>query len=146
MSNGLHRHPQRPIVAGDVEAYQRDGVVCLRAAFDPPWVERMRAAVERDLCSPGPHATNFAAGSTAGRFFGDMFMSRRDPDFRAVARHDLMGALEQYGYDLNEREKELVLDFRATLAEAGVDLFLAEKLGHEYVAQLRETLNIPNLR
>jgi hypothetical protein len=69
-----------------------------------------------------------------------------DPDFRAVARHDLMGALEQYGYDLNDREKELVLDFRATLAEAGVDLFLAEKLGHEYVAQLRETLNIPNLR
>lgn len=67
-----------------------------------------------------------------------------DPDFRAVARHDLLGALTQYGYDLNDREKELVLDFRATLAEAGVDLFLAEKLGPEYVAQLRETLNIPN--
>jgi hypothetical protein len=66
-----------------------------------------------------------------------------DPDFRAVARHDLMGALEQYGYHLNEREQALVLRFRAALEEAGVDLFLAENLGPEYVEQLRGTLNIP---
>jgi len=66
-----------------------------------------------------------------------------DPDFRAVARHDLMGALKQYGYDLNERELALVLRFRASLEEAGVDLFLAEKLGPEYVEQLRGRLNIP---
>lgn len=64
-----------------------------------------------------------------------------DPDFRAVARHDLMGALQQYGYDLNERELALVLRFRAALEEAGVDLFLAEKLGPEYVEQLRGRLN-----
>jgi len=66
-----------------------------------------------------------------------------DPDFRAVARHDLMGALKQYGYNLNERELALVLRFRAALEEAGVDLFLAEKLGPEYVEQLRGRLNIP---
>ena len=66
-----------------------------------------------------------------------------DPDFRAVARHDLMGALKQYGYDLNERELALVLRFRAALEEAGVDLFLAEKLGPEYVEQLRGRLNLP---
>ncbi|CAN5889035.1 phytanoyl-CoA dioxygenase family protein [soil metagenome] len=69
----------------DVAAYERDGVICLRGAFDPVWVERMRAAVERDLASPGPYATNFAQGSTAGCFFGDMYMWRHDPDFRAAA-------------------------------------------------------------
>ena len=69
----------------DVAAYERDGVVCLRRAFDPTWVERMRAAVERDLASPGPHATNFAEGSTAGKFFGDMFMWKYDPEFRDAA-------------------------------------------------------------
>jgi ectoine hydroxylase-related dioxygenase (phytanoyl-CoA dioxygenase family) len=73
------------IADSDVAAYDRDGVVCLRAAFDPYWVERTRAAVERDLASPGPYATNFAEGSTAGRFFGDMYMWRHDPDFRAAA-------------------------------------------------------------
>jgi hypothetical protein len=68
-----------------------------------------------------------------------------DPEFRAVARNDLIGALDQYGYDLNELELDLVLRFRASLEEAGVDLFLAEKLGPEYVEQLRGTLNLPRL-
>lgn len=66
-----------------------------------------------------------------------------DPDFRSVARHDLTAALTQYGYDLNDREQALVLQFRAALEEAGIDLFLAEKLGPEYVEQLRGTLNLP---
>ena len=69
----------------DVAAYDRDGVVCLRQAFDPAWVERLRAAVERDLATPGPNATNFAEGSTAGRFFGDMFMWQHDAS-SALAR------------------------------------------------------------
>ena len=73
------------ITHSDVAAYDRDGVVCLRQAFDAAWVERLRAAVERDLAAPGPHATNFAEGSTPGRFFGDMYMWRHDPEFRAAA-------------------------------------------------------------
>jgi ectoine hydroxylase-related dioxygenase (phytanoyl-CoA dioxygenase family) len=69
----------------DVAAYERDGVVCLRGAFDAVWVGILCEAVERDLLEPGPHATNFAEGSTAGKFFGDMFMWRRDNDFRLAA-------------------------------------------------------------
>lgn len=45
----------------------------------------MRAAIERDLAAPGPNATNFAEGSSAGRFFGDMFMWKQDVEFRAAA-------------------------------------------------------------
>jgi hypothetical protein len=67
-----------------------------------------------------------------------------DPDFRAVARHDLPGALAQYGYELNEHEKELVFRFRAALEEANVDLALAEMLGPEYVEQIRLALNVPD--
>jgi len=69
----------------DVAAYRRDGVVRLRGQFDERWIERMRAAIERDLAAPGPSATHFAEGSSAGRFFGDMFMWKSDPDFRAAA-------------------------------------------------------------
>jgi hypothetical protein len=47
-----------------------------------------------------------------------------DAEFRAVARDDLDGALVRYGYDLNDRERALVLQFRAALADAGVDLNL----------------------
>ena len=73
-----------PVTETDVAAYERDGVVCLRGAFDAVWVGILCEAVERDLLKPGPHATNFAEGSSSGKFFGDMFMWRRDPDFRAA--------------------------------------------------------------
>jgi ectoine hydroxylase-related dioxygenase (phytanoyl-CoA dioxygenase family) len=81
------------IAGSDVAAYARDGVVCLRRQFDARWVERLRAAIERDLAAPGPHATNFAEGSSAGRFFGDMFMWRRDPEFRAAAQESPAAAI-----------------------------------------------------
>lgn len=51
-----------------------------------------------------------------------------DQDFRAVARTSLEDALDQHGYALNARELALVLEFRKTLEDAGVDLFLTKEL------------------
>ena len=90
---GLARQSRRPrpakrlisVTEADVAAYERDGVVCLRGAFDAVWVGILCEAVERALLKPGPNATNFAEGSTAGKFFGDMFMWQRDNDFRLAA-------------------------------------------------------------
>lgn len=67
----------------DIDAYARDGVIALRGAFDPAWIARARAAIERAMEAPAPTAANFNAEGTPGRFFGDMFMWLRDPDFRA---------------------------------------------------------------
>ncbi len=61
-----------------------------------------------------------------------------DLDFRAVARHDLEGALQQFGYDLNDSEMELVLAFRRSLAEAEIDLFLTERITPEQMAQIQD--------
>jgi hypothetical protein len=64
-----------------------------------------------------------------------------DLDFRAVARHDLMAALKQNDYDLNERELALVLRFRDALEEAGIDLFLTERLTDAEKALLQQVLD-----
>lgn len=61
-----------------------------------------------------------------------------DLDFRAVARHDLEGALKQFGYDLNESEMELVLAFRRSLADAGIDLFLEERITPEQIEAIHQ--------
>lgn len=61
-----------------------------------------------------------------------------DLDFRAVARHDLEGALQQFGYDLNDSEMQLVLAFRRSLADAGIDLFLTERITPEQLAQIEQ--------
>jgi hypothetical protein len=51
-----------------------------------------------------------------------------DSEFRAAAAQDLDAALNDYGYELNERELDLVHKFRATLAEAGIDLQLDKNM------------------
>ncbi|MDQ3044386.1 MAG: hypothetical protein M3R06_04435 [Chloroflexota bacterium] len=61
-----------------------------------------------------------------------------DEAFREAARYDLDAALSAYGYELNERERALVFRFRAALEEAGIDLFLTEKLSKAQLALLRE--------
>lgn len=80
------------ISEADVAACDRDGGVCLRGRFEPLWIDRMRAAIERDLASPGPNATNFAEGSSAAKFFGDMFMWKQDAESRAAALESLAPA------------------------------------------------------
>jgi len=51
----------------------------------------------------------------------------RDPEFRALARDDLQGALKSYGYELNEDEWLLVSRFRQTLEDADIDLSLGRQ-------------------
>jgi hypothetical protein len=63
-----------------------------------------------------------------------------DPAFREIARDDLDGALRLYGYDLNEHEMRLVLRFRAALADAGIDLFLKERMTIEHRDLLQQVL------
>ena len=59
-----------------------------------------------------------------------------DPAFRAEAAADLEGALVAHGYALNERERQLVLRFRAALEEAGIDLSLGAPPDPEHLAAI----------
>ena len=59
-----------------------------------------------------------------------------DPAFRAEASADLPAALEKYGYALLPQELALVLRFRRSLADAGVDLDLVSGMSEEQVGEL----------
>lgn len=61
-----------------------------------------------------------------------------DAEFRAVARDDLDAALDRWGYRLNPAELALVHRFRASLADANIDLDLVADFGEE---RLRRLLN-----
>jgi hypothetical protein len=63
-----------------------------------------------------------------------------DPVFRADAREDLQVALQRHGYDLTVQELALVLRFRRSLAEAGVDLDLVSGMGDELLANVLDRL------
>ncbi len=63
-----------------------------------------------------------------------------DSAFRADAAADLPAALAKYGYRLSPQELALVLRFRRSLADAGVDLDLVAGMGDEQIAELAANL------
>lgn len=84
MGTGLHLHPQRPIVAADVEAYQRDGVTCLRGMFDGQWCRRLHDAALRIMASGAGRVREPKLGEGQGRFYSNVYLCDLDPDFRAL--------------------------------------------------------------
>lgn len=62
-------------------------------------------------------------------------LAMSDAEFRAKANVDLERALTDYGYDLNPRELALVLRFRKSLADAGVDLDLVNEIPEEQLTR-----------
>jgi ectoine hydroxylase-related dioxygenase (phytanoyl-CoA dioxygenase family) len=77
----------RPVADGDpggaaIEALERDGVVCLKAAFDVAWVELLRQAVDISMLRVGENSFTVAVPGEAGVFFSDNFMWKRIPEFR----------------------------------------------------------------
>ena len=67
----MNVHPLAPITDQQVDAFWRDGVICLRGLFDIDWIAHMRAAVEDDLAHPGPLAREYAT-QKGQRFLGDI--------------------------------------------------------------------------
>jgi ectoine hydroxylase-related dioxygenase (phytanoyl-CoA dioxygenase family) len=73
-----------PLTDADIEAYRRDGIVCLRKVFDAEAVAGLREAVSWTMANPGPWAMNFVGDKTKPPFFGDVFAWTRHPAYRAI--------------------------------------------------------------
>ena len=65
-----------------LSAYEKDGVICLRGAFDSGWIELLRRASDDAMANPGPNAELYGDQDTRG-FFGDLDIWTRNPDFRS---------------------------------------------------------------
>ncbi len=63
-----------------------------------------------------------------------------DARFRDEARDDLPATLVKYGYQLTPQELALVVRFRRSLADAGVDLDLVDEMNDERLADILERL------
>jgi ectoine hydroxylase-related dioxygenase (phytanoyl-CoA dioxygenase family) len=70
-----------------VAAFQRDGAVCLRRCFDPVWLNRLAAGIERNRRAPSPAGESLRAGTEAGVFFNDYCNWRRIPEFEDFVLH-----------------------------------------------------------
>ena len=72
--------PTRDLTAEELEAFQRDGVICARGLIPPAWIERMAGAVDRAVANPTLMG-NVVSMKDAD-FSGDLFLWKVDDDFR----------------------------------------------------------------
>ena len=70
------------VPASVLDAYHRDGAVCVRGAFDAACIELLRLGVERDIAAPGPLHTVQQGSAEPGFFLTDFCMSQRLDEFR----------------------------------------------------------------
>jgi ectoine hydroxylase-related dioxygenase (phytanoyl-CoA dioxygenase family) len=81
------------VTVAERQAYDRDGVVCLRAMFGMGWIEHLRVAVDAVLAAPSQHAEEYGKARTSGRFFGDLDLWKRIAAFRDYALHSPAAAI-----------------------------------------------------
>ncbi|MCW5745902.1 MAG: phytanoyl-CoA dioxygenase family protein [Alphaproteobacteria bacterium] len=66
-----------PLSDADVARYRDDGAICIRGAFALDWIERLRAAVDADMATPGPMVRINTPAGNPGLFFVDFQLWQR---------------------------------------------------------------------
>jgi ectoine hydroxylase-related dioxygenase (phytanoyl-CoA dioxygenase family) len=64
------------------QTYERDGIVCVKRAFSAEWLTFLADAIEATMAAPGRLAEEYTPKGGKGRFFGDVEMALRIPEFR----------------------------------------------------------------
>ena len=77
----------------DVEAYERDGAVCLRSVFESTWLDLIGEGIEKDLADPGPYGRIQSTPEDPGFYYTDYYMWRRIPELERFALESPSGAL-----------------------------------------------------
>src|SRR5919204_3418670 len=72
--------------AGLVEAFRRDGAVCVRAAFSPAEVELVERGIDRNLGDPSERALVASRPDDPGRFVEDFCNWQRIPEYEEFVR------------------------------------------------------------
>jgi ectoine hydroxylase-related dioxygenase (phytanoyl-CoA dioxygenase family) len=77
----------------EIEAFERDGAVCLRDVIAPDWLDGLRDGVAQALRKPGPHHHIQSSASDPGFFFTEYYVSRRVGIFGRFVRESPLASL-----------------------------------------------------
>lgn len=77
----LSTRPAAPVTDADVEAFERDGVVCLRGVFDAQWCSLLRDAALQAMDSGQGRVREPRLGEGQGRFYSSVYQSDIDARF-----------------------------------------------------------------
>ena len=73
----------QPVISREeIDAFDRDGAICLRGLFDRQWLERLAAGLEKNFADPGPDSTYYTPEGEPGGFYDDYCNWRRIDEYR----------------------------------------------------------------
>ncbi len=72
------------LASDDVQAWRRDGAVCLRQLLTPAEVAQLRRGIDANLAAPSPRAIVASKADDPGRFIEDFCNWQGNADYRAV--------------------------------------------------------------
>lgn len=88
------------IDTNEIDTFRRDGVVRLRQAFAPEWIDMLRDAIDQSMVNPSGNFTRHTKDPNAPGYFEDFWSWSRYPGFEQFVRRspvaplaaDLLGA------------------------------------------------------
>lgn len=89
------RFAHERISDAQIDRFEQDGAIILRDVIAPEWIDRMRTATDAVLQQPTQYASEMAAQEAGGRFYGDFFLWRTHPEFRAFLFDSPLAELAQ---------------------------------------------------
>ena len=76
-----------------IREYHKNGASVIRGILDQKWISIMREAIQRVLDHHGSASVEYTPKGEEGRYYGDFFLWRRDPDFEGFMRHSPLPAI-----------------------------------------------------
>lgn len=80
-----HSSPAKTISEAEIDAFHRDGVVCLRQVIHESWIPRLQQASEEVRRKPSEGAFEARGAAGGGRLTFDRFLWTFNEDFKAFA-------------------------------------------------------------
>ena len=84
---------QTLVSAEEIDAFDRDGAVCLRGLFDRNWLDSLARGLDRNFADPGPDSTYYTPEGEPGGFYDDYCNWRRIDEYRDFIEHSPAGAI-----------------------------------------------------
>ena len=76
-----------------IDAYSRDGAVCLRQAFGPEWIDTLTAGIERNIAEPSDRGRFWDRDADGHTTFYDSQSWMHIPEYRDFAFHSDMAEI-----------------------------------------------------
>lgn len=76
-----------------IDAFQRDGAVCLRGLFDQCWLDELAIGLEKNFANPGPDSSVYTEEGKPGGFYDDYCNWQRIDEYRNFVMHSPAGEI-----------------------------------------------------